>query len=148
MENILSISPKKCLFYLFPPCFLLLWVFFLIAEGSSQERLGVSPSCGKSGGSYGITLWLSHAKSAASLSTQTYIPPLPATAAVAEAVSQWAEATAPCHRGTALHPPVKKGRARCFGSFRPLLQSQFQFLIPTTPFFLLFFHLLFICRYL
>ncbi|KAM7389410.1 hypothetical protein PAMP_023391 [Pampus punctatissimus] len=63
------------------------------AEDSSPEQLEVSPSCGKSGGSCRITLRLGHAKSAASLSTQTYIPPLPSTAAVAEAGSQQEEAT-------------------------------------------------------
>ncbi|KAG7223564.1 hypothetical protein INR49_028457, partial [Caranx melampygus] len=51
-------------------------------------------------GSCRIMLRLSHAKSAASLSTQTYIPPIPTTAAVAEAASQRAEATAACHRGS------------------------------------------------
>ena len=82
---------------MFPLCFLLLWVFLLIAEDFSPERIEVSPSCGKSESSYRITLRLSHAKSTASLSTQTYIPPLPATTAVA--AGQWAEATEvlPCH---------------------------------------------------
>lgn len=98
IENTLRAFPKKCRFYLFPPCFLLLKVFYLIAEDSSPQRLEVFPSCGESGGSCRITLWLSHAKSAASLSTQTYIPPLPATAAVAAAGSQRGEAAAPCHR--------------------------------------------------
>lgn len=71
-------SRKNVSFICFlPASFYFVFFFFLIAEDSSPERLEVSPSCGKSGGSCRITLWLSHAKSAASLSTQTYIPPLP-----------------------------------------------------------------------
>ena len=92
----------------------MLGFFFLIGQSSSLERLEVSPSCGKSGGSCRITLWLIHAKSAASLLTQTYIPPLPTTAAVAEAASQRAEATEAQREPLPYQPPMEKATARCY----------------------------------
>lgn len=84
MENILSIASKMSLL-LFPPCSLLLWAFFFIAEDSNPGRLEVSPSCGKSGDSYQIMLQLSHDKSTESENIYS---------------------TPPCHRsrGTGIQP--------------------------------------------
>lgn len=113
---------KKSPFYLFPPCFLLLWFFFSLFYNC--RRFQFRAAWGKSGCSCRITQRLCHAKSAASLSIQTSTPPLHATAAAAEAGSQWAESTASCHRATALS---SSPLSRCGEG--PCLHIQFLFLI-------------------
>lgn len=130
MENMPNISRKKKVpFFCFLPassCFGFSFLFFYNCRRFQFRVAWGFSSCGKSGCSWRITQRLCHAKSAASLSIQTSTPPLDATAAAAEAGSQWAESTAPCHRATALS---SSPLYRCGEGSVPCLYIQFLFLI-------------------